>query len=50
MFDLDWQIARGDTDFLEIEVVDEEAELPVDITGTVISPLKNHPQNQIRKL
>jgi len=36
MSEFDWSIARGDTDFLEIEVVDEEAEAPVDITGTVI--------------
>jgi len=36
MPDFDWQIARGDTDYLEIEVINEDTDIPVDITGTVI--------------
>jgi hypothetical protein len=36
MSEFDWQIARGDTDYLEIEVINEDTEAPVDITGTVI--------------
>jgi len=36
MSDFNWQIARGDTDFLEIEVINEDTEAPVDITGAVI--------------
>ncbi|MEI8390459.1 MAG: hypothetical protein WCG23_11320 [bacterium] len=36
MSDFDWQIARGDTDYLEIEVVNEDTDSPVDITGAVI--------------
>ena len=36
MSEFDWSIARGDTDYLEIEVVDEETNEPVDITETVI--------------
>lgn len=36
MSEFEWSIARGDTDYLEIEVLDEETEAPVDITGAVI--------------
>jgi len=36
MSEFDWQIARGDTDYLEIEITDEETAMPVDITGAVI--------------
>jgi len=34
--EFDWLIAQGDTDFMEIEIVDEETNVPVDISGAVI--------------
>lgn len=36
MSEFDWQMARGDSDYLEIEVVDEDTDSPVDITGAAI--------------
>lgn len=36
MYEFEWQIARGDSDFFEIEIADEETTTPVDITGAAI--------------
>lgn len=36
MNEFDWQISKGDTDFIEIDIVNEETNVPIDITGAVI--------------
>lgn len=36
MSEFEWQIARGDSDFFEIEMADGDTNTPTDITGTVI--------------
>jgi hypothetical protein len=36
VYEFEWQIARGDSDFFEIEITDEQTSTPVDITGAVI--------------
>lgn len=36
MPEFEWQIARGDSDCLEIDITDDDTDLPIDITGAVI--------------